>query len=160
MLAMGDKAPAFELPNQAGDRVSLASLLGQRVVLYFYPKDNTPGCTKESQGFNALFDDFTAENTVILGVSKDNVAKHQSFAEKFDFRFDLLADVETTLCQAYGAWQQKSMFGKAYMGIQRCTYLIDEQGRIAAVWPKVKVTGHAEAVLAEVQKLPRVKTTR
>jgi peroxiredoxin Q/BCP len=151
--AEGAKAPAFSLPAHDGSTVGLAGLKGKPVLLYFYPKDNTPGCTVEAKGFGALAKAFFAAGAVVLGVSPDSVASHCKFAEKFDLNFLLLADTEHAAAEAYGVWVEKSMCGKTYMGIQRATFLIDPSGKIARVWPKVKPDGHAEEVLEAVKAL-------
>lgn len=152
-LNEGDTAPAFTLPANGDKTLSLSDFKGKRVVLYFYPKDNTPGCTIEANEFNALLDDFAAENTVILGVSKDSVASHDKFCGKFDLNFALVSDTEGTLCEAYGTWVEKSMYGRKYMGIDRATFLIDEQGTIRSIWRKVKAKKHAAEVLDAVRAL-------
>ena len=149
----GAKAPAFSLPSHAETTVSLAGLKGKPVVLYFYPKDNTPGCTVEAKGFGALSQAFEKAGAVVLGVSPDSVASHCKFAEKYDLGFPLLADTEHAVAEAYGVWVLKSMCGKKYMGIQRTTFLIDPSGKIARVWHKVKPEGHADEVLQAVKAL-------
>ncbi len=148
---IGQPAPLFTAPTDNGT-VSLESLRGKRVVLYFYPKDATPGCTIEAKGFRDLHDAFAAANTVILGVSKDTVKKHQSFKAKECLPFTLVTD-EGGLCEAYGAWREKSLYGKKYLGIARITFLIDEAGVVRQVWDPVKAAGHAQEVLAAVSKL-------
>ena len=153
MPSPGTKAPAFSLPAHTGTTVSLASLKGKPVVLYFYPKDSTPGCTVEAKGFAALADKFAAAGAVVLGVSPDSLASHCKFAEKQGLGFALLADTEHTLAESYGVWALKSMCGRKYMGILRTTFLIDPSGKIARVWEKVKPEGHAEAVLEAVKSL-------
>ena len=145
--AVGEPAPAFTLRASSGETVRLADLRGRRVVLYFYPKDDTPGCTKEACDFRDRLPSFAKANAVVLGVSRDDEASHQRFAKKFDLPFPLLSDPDGAVCKAYGVWQQKSMYGRTYWGIERTTVVIDEQGRIAAVYPKVRVDGHADAVL-------------
>ena len=144
---VGDTAPAFTLPRDGGGEVSLSDFAGKKVVLYFYPKDDTPGCTKEALGFTDMVAEFDAAGTVILGVSKDSVKKHEKFAAKHDLKIALLSDEEGDVCERYGTWVEKSMYGKTYMGIERATYLIGADGKIAEVWRKVKVPGHVEAVL-------------
>lgn len=146
-LAIGDTAPAFDLPIDGGDRLSLSDLKGQNVVLYFYPKDDTPGCTKEAIGFTESLAAFTAANTVVVGVSKDSVAKHAKFRAKYELGIPLVSDEDGTLCEDYGVWVEKAMYGKTYMGIERATYLIDTTGKIAQIWRKVRVPGHVDAVL-------------
>lgn len=143
----GAKAPDFTVPNDEGKNISLSSLKGKNIVLYFYPKDDTPGCTMESKDFRDHMDAFTAANTVIFGISKDSVQSHVKFREKYCLPFALLSDEEGKVCEAYGVWVEKSMYGKKYMGIERSTFLIDASGNIARAWRKVKVEGHVSEVL-------------
>ncbi len=150
-LEIGTTAPAFELPTDGGATLSLASLKGKKVVLYFYPKDMTPGCTTESEGFRDLINDFEKAGCVIVGASKDSVARHDKFVAKHDLPFRLVSDEEGSLCEDYGVWQTKKLYGREFLGIVRTTFLIDEQGKIANVWNKVRVKGHVEAVLEFVQ---------
>jgi thioredoxin-dependent peroxiredoxin len=150
-LNVGDAAPAFALPATGGGTISLESLAGKKVVLYFYPKDDTSGCTKEAIAFNGLRDRFEAAGAVVLGVSPDSVKSHDKFRAKYELGFPLLADEEKAMLEAYGVWVEKSMYGRKYMGVERTTFLIDEGGRIARIWPKVKVPGHAEEVLEAVR---------
>ena len=152
-LAAGDKAPAFTLPGDGGTEISLASLAGKKVVLYFYPKDDTSGCTKEAMEFNALRADFAAVGTEIIGVSPDSTASHDKFKKKYDLGFALAADESKAMLEAYGVWVEKSMYGRKYMGVERTTVLIDASGTIARVWPKVKVPGHAAEVLEAAKSL-------
>ena len=152
-LSTGDMAPDFTLPRDGGTEVTLSALRGQHVVLYFYPRDDTSGCTKEAQGFTAAAEDFTAAGATVLGVSKDTVAKHEKFRDKHDLGVVLLSDAENDVCERYGVWVEKSMYGKTYHGIERATFLIDRDGRIAQVWRKVKVPGHVEAVLEATRAL-------
>ncbi len=147
MLKEGDLAPDFAARDQHGSEVNLSALRGQRVVLYFYPKDDTPGCTKEACSLRDSFEAFKAKNIRVLGVSNDDEASHQKFIAKYDLPFDLLADTDKTLVNAYGVYGEKSMYGKKYMGINRMTFLIDEEGRIAKIFKKVKVDEHADEVL-------------
>ncbi len=146
-LKIGEKAPDFTLLSDENQPVSLSDFLGQKVVLYFYPKDNTPGCTKESCDFRDEIEQFQNLNTVVLGVSRDSVESHSRFKAKYHFPFTLLADTETSVCLAYKVLVQKSLFGKKYQGIERTTFLIDEQGLIQGIWHKVKVLKHVKAVL-------------
>ncbi len=152
-MDLGDPAPAFDLPTDGGGQASLAALAGRKVVLYFYPKDDTPGCTTEAIAFTGLAADFAAADTTVIGVSKDTVAEHAKFRKKHDLGVELAADPDGTVVEAYGAWVEKSMYGKKYMGIDRATFLIDRAGTVARVWRKVKVPGHAEAVLTAAQAL-------
>jgi peroxiredoxin Q/BCP len=146
-LVVGAPAPAFDLPRDGGGSVSLASLAGKKVVLYFYPKDDTPGCTREAIDFNGLRKDFEAAGAVVIGVSPDSVASHAKFLKKHDLALPLLSDETKAMLEAYGVWAEKSMYGRTYMGVERTTVLIDADGRIARVWNKVKVPGHATEVL-------------
>ncbi|MEM9269864.1 MAG: thioredoxin-dependent thiol peroxidase [Pseudomonadota bacterium] len=150
-LAIGDAAPEFNLPRDGGEMVSLGDYAGKKVVLYFYPRDDTSGCTKEAIGFTEAAGDFADAGAVVLGVSKDSVAKHDKFVAKHELGVILLSDEESDLCERYGVWVEKSMYGKKYMGIERATFLIDEAGKIAQVWRKVKVPGHVDAVLSAVK---------
>jgi len=153
MPETGQTAPEFSLPSGPDETVSLADLRGKPVVLYFYPRDDTSGCTLEAKGFTALTGAFRAAGAVVLGVSKDTVASHGKFQSKHGLDVTLLSDAESAVCEAYGVWGEKSMYGKTYMGIQRATFLIGADGRIARTWPKVKVEGHAEEVLEAVRAL-------
>ena len=148
LLEVGDKAPAFRTTNQDGEKVSLGDFKGKKVVLYFYPKDDTPGCTKEACSFRDGWSKFRKKGVAVLGVSVDDEKSHRKFADKFSLPFPLLADTDKAIVKAYGVWGEKSMYGRKYMGTHRVTYLIDEKGKIAAVWPKVKPDGHADEVLA------------
>jgi len=148
MLKEGDKAPDFSATDQNGNTVKLKDLKGQRVVLYFYPKDDTPGCTKEACSFRDADDVYRKKGIRVLGVSTDNEKSHQKFISKFQLPFDLLADTEKTIVNDYGVWGEKSMYGKKYMGTFRKTFLIDEQGKIAKIFDKVDVAKHADEVLA------------
>lgn len=145
-LAIGDLAPAFSLPSEDGTIVDLYELRGKNIVLYFYPKDDTPGCTIEAQDFTAQIKEFEALNTVVLGVSKDDIKSHCKFIEKYKLTITLLSD-DGEICQKYGVLKEKSMFNKKYLGIERTTFLIDPKGRIAHIWDKVKVNGHVKEVL-------------
>ncbi len=152
-LNTGDKAPGFDLPTDGGGTLSLASLKGGKVVLYFYPKDSTPGCTTEAGDFRDRIKDFEKSGAVVVGASKDSVKRHDNFKAKNGLPFTLLADIDGALCDAYGVWVQKKLYGREYMGIERATFLIDEKGVIREVWRKVKVKGHAGLVLEAVKKL-------
>ncbi|WP_342075958.1 thioredoxin-dependent thiol peroxidase [Yoonia sp. SS1-5] len=151
--AVGDTAPQISLPRDGGEMVNLSDFAGKTVVLYFYPRDDTSGCTKEAIGFTENLDAFDGLNTVILGVSKDSVKKHDKFVAKHDLKIALLSDEEGDVCERYGVWVEKSMYGKTYMGIERATFLIGADGKIAQVWRKVKVPGHVDAVLEAVRGL-------
>lgn len=151
---VGSKAPAFDLPAFPAGKIKLSQFKGQQnVVLYFYPKDDTPGCTKEACGFRDDLKAFSAKDTVILGISCDSVASHEKFTKKFSLPFPLLSDEDHAVAEKYGVWVEKNMYGKKSMGIQRATFLIDKQGKIAKVWPRVKVDGHVEAVMEAVKAL-------
>jgi peroxiredoxin Q/BCP len=147
-LAIGDKAPDFTLPSQSGDTVSLKQFRGRFVVLYFYPKDDTPGCTKEACEFRDADRTVSNLNAVVLGVSREGAASHQKFIAKYSLPFTLLSDEETEVCQAYGVFKEKSMYGKTYWGIERGTFVIDPEGKVKGIFRKVKVDGHVDAVLS------------
>ena len=153
MLEVGQKAPDFNLLDENGENMSLSTFKGKNIVLYFYPKDDTPGCTKESIAFSELKNEFEANNTVILGASKDSVKKHQNFIKKHDLTVKLLVDDEGKLCEDYTVWVMKKLYGREYMGIERATFLIGADGNIKNIWRKVKVNGHAEEVLEAVKSL-------
>jgi len=150
-LAPGQPAPDFTLPRDGGGTVTLSDLRGGPVVLFFYPKDNTPGCTKEAVAFTGLLEDFAASGATVLGISKDSIRKHDNFVAKHDLKVALLSDADADVCETYGVWGEKKMYGKTFHGITRTTVLIDAAGNVARVWPKVKVEGHAEEVLAAVR---------
>lgn len=152
-LKINDKAPDFTIAVAENKNISLSDLKGKYVVLYFYPKDNTPGCTIEARDFNSLLTEFTKFNAEIIGVSKDTLKSHDKFKNLFGLSFHLGADTECELCKKYNVWGEKSMFGKKYMGINRATFLINTEGKIAYIWPKVKIKGHAEAVLEKIKEL-------
>ena len=152
-LAVGDKAPALTLPVSGGGEPSLAKLKGKPVVVYFYPKDNTSGCTKEAQDFQSAMAKFKKAGAEVIGISKDSVVSHDKFTAKFDLSFPLLADTEGKACEAFGTWVEKSLYGRKYMGIERATFVIDAKGVVRHVWRKVKVPGHVDQVLAAVQSL-------
>ena len=143
----GERAPDFSLPGDDGTSIALKDFLGKNVVLYFYPKDDTSGCTKEAIGFTEALKDFATLDTIVLGASKDSVAKHQKFKDKHDLGVTLISDEEGSLCSDYGVWVEKSMYGRTYMGIERATFLIDKNGKVKRVWRKVKIPGHVEEVL-------------
>ncbi len=153
MTAPGETAPDFTLPRDGGGNVTLSELRPKTVVLYFYPKDDTSGCTKEAQGFTEAIAEFEAAGAAVLGVSKDSVAKHDKFRDKYDLGVTLLSDEESDVCERYGVWAEKSMYGKKYMGIERSTFLIDGTGVVREAWRKVKVPGHVEEVLGAVRSL-------
>ena len=153
MLAAGQQAPGFELPDQNGEKVKLSDFKGQWVVLYFYPKDMTPGCTTEACNFQEALPDFKNLKAVVLGVSKDSVERHKKFAEKYNLQFRLLSDAENNVCETYGVWGEKSMYGRKYMAINRSTFLIDPNGKIAKVYPKVKVKTHHQEVMEDLKTL-------
>ena len=147
MLETGVKAPEFTLPDQDGNMVSLSDFAGKKVILYFYPKDNTPGCTKQACGFGELYPQFTEKGAVVLGVSKDSVASHRKFADKYNLPFTLLSDTELKVLEAYDVWKEKTMYGKKVMGLVRTTYLIDENGVIAKAFGKVKAAENPAQML-------------
>lgn len=149
-LKIGDKAPDFTLPSDSNQPISLANFRGKKVILYFYPKDDTPGCTREACDFRDQSKQFAAGDTIILGVSKDSPTKHQKFKEKYQLPFTLLADENGNVCEAYGIINKKTLFGKTRLGIERSTFLIDEKGIIRAIWRKVKVTDHINKILLEL----------
>lgn len=153
MPAQGDTAPDFTLPQDGGDPVPLSSLRPAPVVLFFYPKDDTPGCTTENKDFTAMADEFAAAGAKLVGVSKDTVEKHAKFRAKHGLTAMLVSDAEGTVCEDYGVWGEKKMYGKTFMGITRATFLIAGDGTIAQIWPKVKVAGHVDEVLAAVRAL-------
>ncbi|MEM9233837.1 MAG: thioredoxin-dependent thiol peroxidase [Pseudomonadota bacterium] len=151
MVEVGKKAPAFTLPTENGDKVSLKDFKGRMLVLYFYPKDDTPGCTKEAIGFSDMLDEFEAAGASVLGVSKDTPEKHAKFRAKHKFTVPLASDEEGTMIEKYGSWVEKNMYGKTYMGIERSTFLIGPDGKVLEVWRKVRVPGHVEKVLEAVK---------
>ena len=152
-LKPGDKAPAFSMETESGEKIALKDFKGKKLVLYFYPKDDTPGCTKEAIAFSADIAKFKRAGASIVGVSRDTVAKHQKFKDKHALKVTLGSDEDGETTEAYGVWVKKSMYGREYMGIERSTFLIDEKGKIVEIWRKVKVKDHAEAVLAAVKAL-------
>jgi peroxiredoxin Q/BCP len=150
---VGKKVPDLSIPSTAGKPWKPSSAAGQKVVLYFYPKDNTSGCTKEGLEFRDLHAGFRKAKVLVLGVSPDSLASHEKFRAKYDFPFDLLADEERKLCSLFGVWKEKSLYGRKYMGVERSTFLIDDEGVLRQEWRKVKVAGHAEEVLAAAKAL-------
>jgi peroxiredoxin Q/BCP len=153
MLNEGDKAPEVRLTLTDGDSTTIADQAGHALVLYFYPKDDTTGCTTEAQAFTELADDFAAAGAVVMGVSRDTAKKHRKFIDKYGLRVTLVTDEDGAVCEAFGTWIEKSMYGRSYMGIERATFLIDKSGKIAKIWHKVKVAGHAADVLSAVRQL-------
>lgn len=154
MLSEGDRVPDVKLEGLEGQAVSPADFKGQKLVLYFYPKDDTSACTAEAQDFTALAPEFEKAGAWILGVSKDDAKKHRKFIDKYDLKVALATDADGSVCEAFGTWVEKSLYGRKYMGIERATFLIDRDGTIARIWRKVKVKGHAEAVLEAARELP------
>src|SRR5580704_15449351 len=150
-LKAGDQAPDFTLPSDQNNPVSLKDFHGKKVILDFYPKDNTPGCTREACDFRDSLAQFTKQNTVVIGISKDSPERHQKFKDKYTLPFTLLADENGDVCEAYGIINKKSLFGRTFLGIQRSTFLIDEKGIIKGIWRKVKVPGHVEHIVNEIQ---------
>jgi thioredoxin-dependent peroxiredoxin len=150
LLEVGDKAPAFRTKDHDGRTVKLSDFKGRKVVLYFYPKDDTPGCTTEACGIRDSYAEFERRGVAVLGVSTDSEASHRKFVDKYELPFTLLADTDREIVEAYGVWGEKKLYGRAYMGTQRVTYLIDEKGRIEAVWPKVSPKTHAADILARL----------
>jgi thioredoxin-dependent peroxiredoxin len=153
MIQDGDKAPDFELPTESGEAIKLSRLKGRPVVVYFYPKDDTSGCTAEAKDFTRLAPDFKKAGVEVIGISPDSPESHQKFAKKYELKVRLAADADKAVANAYGVWAEKSMYGRKYMGVERSTFLIDKSGRIAKAWRKVKVPGHAEEVLAAATAL-------
>ena len=148
---VGAPAPDFTAPTDGGGTLQLSALRGRKVVLYFYPRDNTPGCTREAEGFRDRIADFEAAGAVVVGVSRDSVRSHDRFKAKHGLPFALVSDEDGAICEAYGTWVEKRNYGRTYMGIQRATFLIDEDGIVRHIWPRVKVAGHVDEVLAAVQ---------
>ena len=147
-LTEGKKAPVFSLPDQDGNKVSLADFSGQTVVLYFYPKDMTPGCTQQACDFQENSSKLKRKNTVVLGISRDSVARHKKFQEKYGLKFSLLSDEDGSICEKYGVWKEKSLYGKKFMGIERTTFIIDKSGKIEKIFSKVKVKNHVADLIA------------
>ena len=157
MIDEGDLAPDFALATQDGETIELSRLKGKPVVLYFYPKDDTSGCTTEAKDFSRLAPDFRKAGAEVIGLSPDNVASHRKFQRKYDLAVRLAADEDKAVALAYGVWVEKSMYGRRYMGVERSTFLVDKSGRVARVWRKVRVPGHAEDVLTAAQELAKGK---
>ncbi len=152
-LESGSKAPAFTLPTDEDGKIALKDMAGKKLVLFFYPKDDTPGCTKEAIGFSEVLEEFERVNTKVVGISKDTISKHAKFREKHDLSVTLASDEEGKIIEKYGAWVEKNMYGRKYMGIERSTFLIDETGKIQEIWRKVRVPGHVDKVLAAAKAL-------
>jgi len=149
-LKVGDQAPDFTLPTDGNGAIKLSDLTGKNCIVYFYPKDDTPGCTIEAKDFTEFYQAFQDKNAEIIGISKDSVAKHDKFKSKYDLAFTLGSDEEGNVCENYGVWVEKNMYGRKYMGIERATFLVGEDGKIKQIWRKVKAKGHAEEVLGAV----------
>jgi peroxiredoxin Q/BCP len=154
MLSQGDKVPDVTMLSADGEAVSPADFSGQKLVLYFYPKDDTPGCTQEAKDFSAFAAEFEKAGTWVLGISKDGAERHRKFSAKHDLKVKLVTDPDGSVCEAFGTWGEKSLYGRIFMGIARATFLIDRDGTVSRVWRKVKVKGHAEEVLAAARALP------
>lgn len=152
-LEQGDKAPQFTLTSDSGKKIKLSELKGRSVILYFYPKDDTPGCTQEACAFRDLHSELTQSGAMVLGVSPDSIESHVRFRDKFELNFPLLADPDHAVAEAYGAWREKNMYGKKSMGIQRSTFLLDAEGKVAKIWKKVQVEGHDASVLEALKEL-------
>ena len=152
-LEVGDKAPGFNLPTDGGGECGLADFAGKPLVLYFYPKDDTPGCTTEAQGFRDAMESFENNGVAVIGVSKDTVKKHDRFKAKHELNFTLISDETGELCEKYGVWVEKNLYGRKFMGIERSTFLFDGKGNVSEIWRKVRVKGHVDAVLAAAEAL-------
>ncbi len=150
-LAVGDKVPNFTLPSDQDKNISISDFLGKNIVIYFYPKDDTPGCTIEAKDFSCAIEQFENLNTVVIGISRDPVKKHEKFKAKYELKHILLADVEGQVCNKFGCWVEKSMYGKKYMGVARRTFLVDTKGIIIKIWPDVKIAGHIEDVIKSIK---------
>ncbi len=153
MIDIGDTAPDFTAPTDGGGSFGLKGQRGKTVVLYFYPKDDTSGCTKEAIAFSEQIKNFDNAGAVVIGVSKDTAAKHDKFKDKYDLKVTLVSDEDVSICEKYGVWVEKSMYGRKYMGIERATFLIDAKGKVRNIWRKVKVPGHSDAVLSALKEL-------
>ena len=151
MISIGDKAPEFNVSINGEAQFAPADTIDKNLILYFYPKDDTPGCTTEAIDFSEKFDEFDAQETIILGVSRDSLKKHDKFISKYNLRIHLISDEDGRLCEAFGTWVEKQMYGKSYMGIERTTFLINSMGEVAQIWRRVKVQGHVEDVLATIK---------
>ena len=156
-LKIGDKVPSFSLPSSTGKDINIADLKGKNIVIYFYPKDDTSGCTIEAKDFSCAIDQFSKLNTIILGISRDSLTKHNKFIKKHDLKHILLADETTEVCEKFSCWVEKSMYGRKYMGIARKTFLVNQDGIVVQIWPNVKITGHVDEVLATVKDLCVIK---
>ena len=152
-LKEGSKAPEFDGIYESGKSIKLSSLHGRKVILYFYPKDDTPGCTKESCEFSENYQELLQKDTAIIGVSRDSIASHKKFKQKYNLSFPLISDESGTICESYGVWKEKKNYGKTYMGIERSTFLINQEGKIQKIWRNVKVNGHVEAVINEISEI-------
>lgn len=152
-LQIGDKAPEFKLPSDKNDSISLADFNGQNIILYFYPKDDTPGCTKQACAFSENLSQFNKLDYSVVGISKDSASKHEKFRDKYNLNFPLASDENSDVCERYGVWKEKSMYGKTYMGIERTTFLIDGNGIIQFIWNKVKVADHIDDVTAKINEI-------
>ena len=153
LLKVGQKAPAFSVCDESGELISSKDLKGKTLVIYFYPKDHTPGCTQESCDFRDSMDRIKKAGALVFGVSRDSVSSHLKFKTKLELPFSLLADEEGKMCEAFGVWKEKSMYGRKYMGIERSTFIIDQAGKIARIYPKVSVTGHVDQVIEDLKEL-------
>ena len=152
MLEVGKKAPQFTLPDGDGNKIAIKDFLGKKVVVYFYPKDNTSGCTQESCDFRDSLSSFNKLKVIVLGISKDSQSSHRKFRDKYDLNFPLLSDIDTKVIQKYGVWKEKSMYGRKYMGVERTTFVIDEKGKIENIYRKVKVSGHVDQILNDLKE--------
>jgi peroxiredoxin Q/BCP len=156
-LLVGDKIPDFTLPSDLGEDLAISSLRGKKIVIYFYPKDDTPGCTIEAKDFTCAINGFENLNTVVIGISKDSIKKHEKFRSKYELKHILLSDLDGKICEMFNCWIEKSMYGKKYMGVARKTFLIDTMGNIVKIWPNVKIPGHVEDVINSIKGLDEIK---
>jgi peroxiredoxin Q/BCP len=145
-LSVGDLVPNFTLPSDQGENINISNLIGKKIVIYFYPKDDTPGCTIEAKDFSCALTDFSTLNAIVIGISRDDIKKHEKFKVKYDLKHILLSDLDGKVCEEFNCWVEKSMYGKKYMGVARKTFLIDTKGKINRIWPNVKIPGHVEEV--------------